>query len=51
MVTILEIIFSYAVDTGRKLNVHKKFRRRPGRVLKVLCTSNLHPVSTGYVTN
>ena len=37
----------YPVDTGRKLNVHKTFRRRPGRLLKVLCTFNLHPVTTG----
>ena len=36
------------VDTGRKLNVHKTFRRRPGRILNVLCTFNLHPVSTGW---
>ena len=35
------------VDTGRKLNVHKTFRRRPGRLLNVLCTFNLCPVSTG----
>ena len=35
------------VDTGRKLNVHKTFRRRPGRFLNVLCTFNLRPVSTG----
>ena len=35
------------VDTGRKLNVHKMFRRRPGRLLNVLCTFNLCPVSTG----
>ena len=35
------------VDTGRKLNVHKKFRRRPGRLLNVLCTFNLRPASTG----
>ena len=35
------------VDTGRKLNVHKTFRRRPGRLLNVLCTVNLRPVSTG----
>ena len=34
------------VDTGRKLNVHKTFRRRPGRLLNVLCTFNLCPVST-----
>ena len=29
------------VDTGRKLNVHKTFRRHPGRLLNVLCTFNL----------
>ena len=34
------------VDTGRKLNVHKTSRRRPGRLLKVLCTLNLGPVCT-----
>ena len=26
------------LDTGRKLNVHKTFRRRPGRLLNFLCT-------------
>ena len=39
------------VDTRRKLNVHKTFRRRPGRLLNVLCTFNLRPASTGIVTN
>ena len=34
-------------DTVRKLNVHKTFRTRPGRLLNVLCTFNLRPVSTG----
>ena len=34
------------VDTGRKLNVHKTFRRRPGRPLNVLCTFNVRTVST-----
>ena len=37
----------FPVDTGRKLKVHKTFRRRPGRVLNVLCTFKLRPVSTG----
>ena len=37
----------HAVDKGRKLNVHKTLRRRPGRLLNVLCTFNLRPVSTG----
>ena len=35
------------VDTGRKLNIHKTFRRRPGRLLNILCMFNLRPVSTG----
>ena len=35
------------VDTGRKLNIHKTFGRCPGRLLNVLCTFNLRPVSTG----
>ena len=37
------------VDIGRKLNVHKTFRRRPGCLLNVVCTFNLRPVSTGKV--
>ena len=45
-----KIISLYPVDTGRKLNVHKTFRRRPGRLLNVLCTFNLPPVSTGWST-
>ena len=39
-----------SVDTGRKLNVHKMFRRRSGRLLNVLCSFNLRPVSTGLKT-
>ena len=35
------------IDTGRKLNVDKTFRRRPGRLLNMLSTFNLRPVSTG----
>ena len=35
------------IDTGRKLNVHKTFIRLPGRVLNVLCTFSLRPVSAG----
>ena len=38
---------SYPVDTERKLNLHKTFRRRPGRLLNALCTFNLRPVTTG----
>ena len=41
------LISTYPVNTGRKLNVHKIFRRRPGRLLNVLWTFNLRPVSTG----
>ena len=37
------------VDTGRKLNVHKTVRRRPGRLLNFLCTFNLRPVSIGVL--
>ena len=40
-------VHSNPIDTGRKLNVHKTFRRRPGRLLNVLFTFSLHPVSTG----
>ena len=35
------------LDTGRKLDVHKTFRRRPGRLLNVLWTFSLRPVSRG----
>ena len=34
-------------EAGRKLTVHKTFRRRPGRLLNVVCTFNSRPVSTG----
>ena len=43
---IAPILLYIPADTGRKLNVHKTFRRRPGRLLNVLCTFNLRPVST-----
>ena len=42
---------NFSVDTGRKLNVHKTFRRRPGRFLNILCTFNLRPVSTGFLNS
>ena len=41
----------FPVDTGRKLNVYKTFKGRPGRLLNVLCTLNLRPVSTGFSEN
>ena len=40
-----EYFLPFSVDRGRKLNVHKTFRRRPGRLLNVLSTFNLCPVS------
>ena len=40
-----------ALRTGRKLNVHKTFRGRPGRLLNVLCAFNLRPVSKGTFEN
>ena len=39
----------FLVDTEGKLNLHKTFRRRLGRLLNVLCTFNLCPVSTGLI--
>ena len=38
------------LDTRRKLNVYKTFRRRPRRLLNLLCTFNLRLVSTGKTT-
>ena len=38
---------TFHVDTGRKLKVHKMFRRRLGCLQNVLCTFNLRPMSTG----
>ena len=35
------------LDTGRKLNVHKKFRRPPGCLQDVFCTFKLRLVSRG----
>ena len=38
------------VDIGRKLNVSKTFRISPERLLNVLYTFNLRPVSSGIQT-
>ena len=38
----------YPLGTGRKLNVYKTSRRRPGRPLNVLYTFNLGPVPKDY---
>ena len=35
------------LDTRLKLNEHKSYRRRPGRLLNVLCTFNTRSVSRG----
>ena len=37
----------YPLDTRRKLNVHKTFRRYPEHPLNVSCTFHLRPVSRG----
>ena len=39
------------VDTGRELYVHKTLRRRPGRLLNVLCTFSLRSVPTANFHN
>ena len=46
---VVDCTINHPVDTECKLNVHKTFKGRPGRLLNVLCTSNLHPVSMGQV--
>ena len=38
---LAEEISTYPVDIGHKLNVHKTFRRRPGRLLN---TSNVRSI-------
>ena len=38
---------SLPLDTGRKLNVYKTFRRHLGRLVNVSCTLNVRPVSRG----
>ena len=40
----------FPVDTGRKRNVHKTFRRRPGCLLNVLCTFNLRHVYVQFTS-
>ena len=40
-------LWTLDLDTGRELNVHKTFRRRPRQFLNVLCTFNLRRVSIG----
>ena len=38
----------FPLDTGRKLNAHKTFRRRLGLLLNVLCAFSLRLVSRGF---
>ena len=33
------------VNAGRKLNLHKTFRKCPGRLLNMFCTFKLRPAS------
>ena len=40
---------TYRLDTGHELNVHKTFRRRPRRLLNILCAFNLRSVSKGQL--
>ena len=47
----ISIFLYYALDVGCKLNVHKTVRRRSGRLLNILCTFNLYPVSRGSLRN
>ena len=45
----MKLLGAFPKDTGRKLNVHKTFRRRRGRLLDVLCTFHLRSVSTELI--
>ena len=50
MLDMRTMLRTVPADTGRKLNVdktEKTFRRRPGRLLSVLCMFNLCHVSMG----
>ena len=47
--TIIRIPFQSLVDAGRKLNLHKTFRRRSGRLRNVLFTFSVSPVSMGSI--
>ena len=43
-----ERIIAHPLDAGFKLKVYRTFRKRPERLLNVLCTFNLRPQSTGH---
>ena len=42
--TVLDHCLGFPIDTGRKLNVHKTFRRRPGRLTYVRFISSVYGV-------
>ena len=46
-----DLLALFPLDTGCKLNVHKTFIRRPGRLLNVSCTFNLRPAPKGLSQN
>ena len=50
---MLDLFLSWtlSLDTGYGLNVHKRSRRRPERLLNVLRTFNLRTVSRGVATD
>ena len=45
-IKVITVLFMYPVDTERKPNVHKTFRRRPGRLMYVQFTSSALHVRT-----
>ena len=47
--TILPAKTLYPLNLGHKFNVHKMFRRRPGRLLDALCTSVYILCPGGYL--
>ena len=49
LICILCLDDLYRLDSGLKLNVHKKFRRRSARLLNVLWTFNQRPMSRDYL--
>ena len=44
-----ETLSKIPLDTRRKWNVFKSFRRQPGRLLKVFCMFTLRPVFRGFI--
>ena len=46
---LASLLMPYPVDTGRKLNLHKTFRRRPGRLMYVQFTSCVYWVVNQFL--